>query len=478
MGSTDTGSAWCLKALHPADPLTEVRGIPDRSAIPSAFVNYQTIAKISPPVGMSAASTWEFNTHLIPHPVTFLAGAADTVSHGPWANAGSVDVLNSQITFDPEEDSSEFVQKCRFWETSISRYRLAYMSVTLYADAPALADQGTVVACQNAITTNKWGTNFTVDPLQPVNTRFPTTKTTFGEMFSTNQVSPPIGTFNYADFPDYESTQAQPNAYFGKIKDGLYMPLKLTRTCQKWRSTADLSLWGGCWMGTNDDVSSQGIGALATETADMNYHPFYKAQMAHITRTEGEVNSGIVGTRVPDFCNDVWGIICGRGLAPTTTLQVYVRAGFEVQVRPSSTLSPYQKLSPPHDSQSLDTYFRVSRELKDAYPSDFNDWSKLLGKISQVLTASAPGASLIPGFGPVLGQVMSGIATLTKQNQRKGKGGRGRGKPGNRRGGGRPQQISGRGSLASTADIARLQATIGNALKKGPKHASFSLVKH
>jgi len=56
LGSTPTGSDWCLKALHPADPLTEVRGVPDQSSVPSVFLNFQTVGSVKP--SSHAVGTW------------------------------------------------------------------------------------------------------------------------------------------------------------------------------------------------------------------------------------------------------------------------------------------------------------------------------------------------------------------------------------------------------------------------------------
>ncbi len=67
LGSTQSGADWCLKALHPSDPLVEVRGIPDKSAVPSAFINYQAIFTVSPQAG--ATGTWTLDASLIPDPI-------------------------------------------------------------------------------------------------------------------------------------------------------------------------------------------------------------------------------------------------------------------------------------------------------------------------------------------------------------------------------------------------------------------------
>lgn len=93
MGSTESGKAWCIKALHPSDPLTEVRGVPDESSMSTVFLNYQSTFTLQPP-GV-AEPTWSFDAALLPHPVNFLTTQK---SYSSGATPSSTSFLNAQLT--------------------------------------------------------------------------------------------------------------------------------------------------------------------------------------------------------------------------------------------------------------------------------------------------------------------------------------------------------------------------------------------
>jgi hypothetical protein len=101
-----------------------------------------------------------------------------------------------------------------------------------------------------------------------------------------------------------------------------------------------------------------------------------------------------------------WAHICARNLAVTTSFSFFVRCGIEMQVTPSSVLSPQLQLSPPYDAVALNSYFQIARELKDGYPSEYNDLGKMWDSISKVARRILPVVSLIPGA-----KIASGIAS-------------------------------------------------------------------
>lgn len=382
---TQEGRDWAIKALHPSDPITEVRGIPDESAVPSAFVNYQSVYTISPTAG--ATGTWSVEGQLIPHPLTF----------GAFIGTDSVgnvytECINTQLT---GTGGTVYGGRLNTFLNNFRRWRLAYMSVTVYQDGPDLANQGTVVACQK--------------PFVPM--RF-----SFDQRHDT--VDPDSGTldayhFDTTDLPNYTASQSMPNAYFGKSKDGLYMPLKLTRTHQKWHSRRDL-----VYQCTNAAVSSPApaIGGLANtlqiQTSGLDdatgAYPFFSMNDLHISLEGGPHHT--CGDVTPDFLNETWGDISFRNLAVTTSLSLFFRVGLEVQVDPTSPMAPHLKLSPPSDEQAIAAYFAISRELKDAYPADYNDLGKIWDTISTIAKSIAPGLTAVPVVGPFLPAAVTAVA--------------------------------------------------------------------
>jgi hypothetical protein len=229
-------------------------------------------------------------------------------------------------------------------------------------------------------------------------------------------------TWRKGDMPGFELAQNMPNAYFGNSRDGVYMPLKLTRSCQKWRSEATLyQNWG--ITGTNEDgnypaagedylrpIDGTAVSCASTIpiTADVDplaQWPFWgpDGELAVLKIVDyGGGKQGIYGFGTPatsELCNDTIGAICFRNLDLTSRLSIVYRVGFEIQVQPGTALTPLQKLSPPHDEQAISSYFAIARELKDAHPADFND----LGKIWDVI--SSVGKTVLPAVTPFLGPV-------------------------------------------------------------------------
>jgi len=370
-GDTPTGADWCIKALHPSDPLTEVRGIPDHSAVPSLLMNYQATYTVSCSAG--AVGTWEFDSVLMPHPVQQMY----LVKRDSVAPAG----LESEF-LNPQIDGTTHAAKYAAFCLLSRRWRLAYQSVTVIQDGPDLANQGTLVAAQV--------------PVAPMLLQICLPQAT--TMLTMARAA------RYGDDlrPDYVSTQSMPNAYFNKSKEGCYMPLKLTETCQDWVSASNSETV------LSNATAQAGVssGVYVITQPFVPPFPFIGLNPA----SAGTTNSVCQGQVTSPLLNGSWGVVCARNLAPTTSYTFYIRTGIEMQVSPASTLAPQLKLSPPFDRRALDTYFAISRELKDGYPADYNDLGKIWDAISGALRQIGPALGAIPGWGPVASGAISGVA--------------------------------------------------------------------
>lgn len=388
-----------MKALHPSDPTATVDGIPDESAIPSIHMGFQTTQTIYAPTG--ATGSWGVNLGVIPHPIVFSSFHAydSTNAHvyrGTHAN--------------PQLEGASHLAKMGSWCKLAQRWRLAYMSVSVYQDAAALTNQGTAVACQYPVKPTLSGYDQGVY----------VGGATSGAYYAEPRLISNSTTWRSGDMPDFEVAQAMPNSYFGNSRDGVYMPLKLTRTCQRWRSEADCFVNGGMLGCTDDGNLSDGLlgpegggqaaqsgyrlpvyGSLLPEAA----WPFWGASgdagylppASRTDHTDPTRSVGFLGYRTSELCNDGIGAVCLKNLDVTTRLSIFYRVGFEIQVQPGTALSPLQKLSPPHDELALAAYFAIAREMKDAYPVDHNDLGKIWDVISMV------GKSVLPGLAPYLG---------------------------------------------------------------------------
>lgn len=361
-GLTNTGADWCVKALHPSDPMTEVRGIPDHSAVPSLTMNYQSAFTLSP--AAIAEGTWSFDMTLVPHPIQMMVGAYYD-SETPLGEY--VSCLNSQI------DGADHVAKFASFITMAQRWRLCYQSVTVYQDGPDLANQGTIVVSQT--------------PCCP----------RIAHPISNTAVAP-VCWYQTDDKPSFEHSQAMPNAYLNRSREGAYVPLKLTETCQDWVSEADSVMPGAI-----DFSAAAGSTGLVTSIPAVGTGstwpfgglvPYYaSAGVDHGDRTSPLLNGTVAH-------------ISARNLATTTSYTFHVRQGIELQVVPGSQLSPQLKLSPKYDRRALDVYYLIARELKDAYPADYNDLGKIWDVISIALKSLSP---LLP---MPLGVVAGGTAML------------------------------------------------------------------
>jgi len=405
MGSTDAGKAWCIKALHPSDPVTEVRGIPDESSMPTVFLNYQSTFTLRPP-GV-AEPTWEFDATLTPHPVSFLSAGRGYTSGSSYSAAS---YLNSQLT------GATHAEKYATFRAMCERWRLAYMSVTVYQDGAALTDQGTMAIAQV--------------PVAPRRSVVGSYTLTAGGI-TTVYATPLVHQYQQGDQALFERSQAMPNAYFNRSKEGAYVPLKLGRECVEWVSGKDSVLMApplevGDAM-QNDSVAYLERAGVVTFPVLANKaafdgsggagFPFIDLKPATRVTTwspaTGETGSNVcVGDCTSPMCAASFAHISGRGLSTATNLQFFVRAGFEAQVQPASILSPEMRLSPAHDEMALTAYFSIARELKDAYPADYNDLGKIWDVIKKAAAVALPLLKHVPYVGPIAAISQRALASV------------------------------------------------------------------
>jgi len=118
----------------------------------------------------------------------------------------------------------------------------------------------------------------------------------------------------------------------------------------------------------------------------------------HCTGNVGDLDEVVVdvalgnlaGQRTSPLLSGNVGVICARNLSAATRYAVFIRCGLELQVHPTSVLSPQMHLSPVYDAQVLSTYYAIARDLKDAYPASYNSAGKIWDQISKVAKAVLP----------------------------------------------------------------------------------------
>lgn len=434
MATTPEGKAWVIKALHPSDPLTVVRGLPDESSSSTVVLQYHNVFRLSAP-STQTSGTWGFDLTAIP----------DMIAQACWRRYDSDGIpngvgnfLNAGLT-PPGVGAPSYVQLLAQFNTmGVEAHRLLAYGITAYQDGPALADQGTLTACQYEVSRRK----FYVNSSEPVLTTDPLAHMR-------------IACYQETDLGSYETSQMLPTSYFGESKQGCYLPLRLTRTSQNWTTPACLEKF--LPIGT---TSVGGVGddlriGHAPPPAGMPYPALGGAWVV-------DSSGGIAGDRVYHPLNGIWGAICARNLSYQTSFAFYFRVLVEVRVQPGSLLCSQQQMSPPYDPVALASYFRISRELKDAYPADFNDLGKIWDVIKKAASFVLPAISAVPGPVGMLGK--AGTAAMAVGNALSGisrSGGRSRGK--------RQETTAGPAEIerAKAAIAQRVSAFTGSGRKRG-----------
>lgn len=380
LASTPEGKGWVTKALHPADPITDCRGIPDQEACPSVMVNYNLVFRATPPPG---ATSWNFDLTVVPD---LVAPGFIRVTNETGLMTGQYNFLNQTLTPPGVAAPSYTDLMTTFRGLGIEAHRLAFMGVTAYQDGPALSDQGTLVAAQWHVARKKYY-------LAPQALA----------MMPTVEGYRRVVTYQDNDFAYYARSQNLPNAYFGASKGGCYLPLRLSGN-ECWRTDADLEMIvaeGGTPSGEKAIVLP-----LALPVGGLPPYPDAKRAWYN------PATVALYGDNIYKPLNSVFGGISAVNLSPNTSFAFYVRMGIECRVSPTSTLASQVRMSPTYDPVALAAYARISRELKDAYPSDFNDLGKILNVIKSIARVVLPGISMMGPVGAAVGAGGSALLGL------------------------------------------------------------------
>lgn len=394
LATTPEGKGWVMKALHPADPITDCRGLPDEESCPSVLIAYNMVFRISPPVG---ATSWSFDLTAMPDVV---APGFIRVMNQAGEITSSFNFLNQALTPPGVAAPSYSQLLTQFRGLGIEAHRLAYMGVTSYQDGPALADQGTLVASQYQVARKKYYVNsYSLTPYPDF-------------IAGTRR----FVCYQDNDLANYARSQYLPNAYFGTSKAGCYLPLRLSGN-HKWITEADLELFalaspGG--EGIGDNICSIPLGVPTA-----NVPPYPSARSIMIDPAGGAY---LTGDSVFRPMNNVWGAISAVNLSPSTSFAFYVRMGIECRVTPTSSLASQVHMSPMYDPMAIAAYTRISRELKDGYPADFNDLGKILNIIKSVARVVLPGISMMGPYGAAAGAGGSALLGLLDTFQTKSSG--------------------------------------------------------
>jgi hypothetical protein len=381
LGTTPIGQDWCMKALHPADQATPV-SVPDSQSRPSAFLAFQGQYKIAPTgLALAATDTWDCDILLtgdMISPGAFSFDKTGAYSGGlltkNYFNSGSQrHFLNAQLTGSGATQEEAYQAKLATVTANIREARLAYSSCTLDLQAPALSNQGVINCVQYEVPDDV----FTGCYISTVSDQLVALKT--------------IQCTHWDQFATFDTIQSLPNAYTGKAVDGVYAVHKLSPEDLHYRNMRQTQ---ACHSGWNPVTSAEVQDQIPIHASTGVTGPIGCCRDLTVATPSG-VGSWIQDERLPRFTDRVIHICC-RGLAPTSTFYLTVRSGYEITVSPGSIYSPYVRNPVPVDDVAQKAYFAISRQLKDAYPSEYNSLEMLLPVIAelagQVLPALLPKA--------------------------------------------------------------------------------------
>lgn len=338
-------------------------GVPDQTPSPVTVLNYQQAGTIVNPV---PGGTWECELTFINDPSVFCAVRTQATG------GGGTTVYNIHNT---ALGGTAVAAALGFSNAYVERWRMAYGAITVYADGPSLANQGSVVAAQ-----------------YPARHHFCCNPGTYNGagFFYGNAIRYPLCRYQAQDSPGFDSLLSMPNAYSGLAKDGVYMPMKLDSNHALWHDHRDLCFDASLWATVGANMLAP-VDAAAPATAGA--FPYYSIPAIQVTTG----TSTFTGSPHLLPMLDSFGQIAFRNLGPDVNLSLAIRMGVEAMVQPASTYRSFLHLSPVYDPVALGTYFRVARELKDAYPSDYNDLGKLWDVIKSAARAISPFMGLVPG---------------------------------------------------------------------------------
>jgi len=378
LGQTPSGRAWALKALHPSDPVTDVVGVPDRTAVATTCINYQQSVTITPPTG--AVGSWGGEIRVLPDPTVFATVSMRDVDA---THAYNLAHYNTSL------GTSAQAAVNNWSSTGLERWRLLYYGVTVYLDAPATASQGSIVAAQYAVKAQLYSLTDATHAAEPPNGNECVLCRYLGCRFQA------------ADCPSYEMLHQMPNAYAGLALDGCYLPLKLDASHAEWHDPSDFVVDISSWTGVSPGISYNHAAGVTTIGP---YAPWPQA-------TFNEGSWGVSKHLMPLQSN--LASIALAGLSLDATVRVVYRVGIEAMAQPGTSMAPFMKMAPGFDAVAVDTYFRIARELKDAYPAEYNDWGKLWNVIKSVASKVAPIALPLMGpFGPIAKAAAGVVAPL------------------------------------------------------------------
>lgn len=373
VSSTELGREWLLKALHPAEPSVSGTQCPDGTELDTVPLELTMTYSLAAPGGVPFPAAWGAQISVLPS--IFPLAIYPT---GGAVGVAAFNVRYPQISgTNPNNDFLNLM-------ANVEALRLTFCSATIHLDANATTDQGTIVACQQLAKPQmlfmSQAAGVSVTPITGFHYTVP---------------------FTTGDVPGYDQIMAMPRAYQANMREGVYLPLRLSNTSQHWfslreaASVTDLSA-----------LTSPALYQYKLNTTAGSAWPYWSCDRAYLNGTN------ILAPPLCPMLGETVGHISITNLHPSSGIVIKVRTGLELKVQSQSPYLPYARPSADVDVMAVESYFRIVRQLEDAYPASYNATGEILKLVSKAVRTVAPLLAPIPGFGPLIAAAGGPVAAL------------------------------------------------------------------
>jgi hypothetical protein len=180
------------------------------------------------------------------------------------------------------------------------------------------------------------------------------------------------------------------------------MPLKLTNTSQHWFSNREFHglIDANAAAYSGNSTAQWVIGTVTTPA-----WPFFNLSPTKVT------SGNVVGGTTPAMMGDNFGYISIAGINVAASIVFKMKLVLELKVQAFSSYAPHLRPPPFMDQAAISNYFKIVREMPDAWPAEYNDAGRILRAISGVVKTIGPLLTPVPYVGPALAAI-SGPASM------------------------------------------------------------------
>lgn len=368
LGETDTGAAWTLKALHPADSSVLASPMPTNETRSFASVSFTQMNTFSIPFTFDTTKPWGLEIYLFRDPVLLYSYR--------YLQSGKTPVVGYQYSTQYGAESPGYNDSFQALRTKVEKFRVTSHSLTGYFDGASESDQGHLVLAQSDLPWYRVPATMTPPPLLDVAAHIP---------WVFYQDRPPV----------YDVLLQGTRAYQGSAKMGFYAPSKLNNL-GRWITTNQTN--GMLGSAVNEGIPPPGT--VPFETLGKT-SLFSDAAILAFQGTFPYMKNA-PGDPIPfvfDQADSAITTVIYTGLASGSTLRFTMRWTMDMMVRPGTVYSPFVRMPPVEDHTALRMYAEVSRRMADGYPSAYNALGAILPIIGKIASAVLPSiANLAPSW--------------------------------------------------------------------------------